>query len=104
MRILLFSGSHPRHLFVLAKLLKLGSSFRVVVMERESLMPSHPANITKHGIYNFRQHFEKWFEIESEAFGQLNHRSIYSGIEMHLCQSSRSQLPRDYQFCKKRTR
>jgi methionyl-tRNA formyltransferase len=86
MRVLLFSGSHSRHLFVLAKLLKLDASFRVVVMERESVMPSPPANIDKHDLKNFSRHFEKRFEIESGAFGELNHQAVYSGIETHVCQ------------------
>ena len=83
MRVLLFSGSHSRHLFVLAKLLKLDASFRVVVMERESVMPLPPESITKHDLANFSRHFEKRFEIETGAFGELNHHSVCQPHELN---------------------
>ncbi|NBQ04815.1 MAG: methionyl-tRNA formyltransferase, partial [Actinobacteria bacterium] len=88
MRVLLFSGSHSRHLFVLAQLLKLDAEFRVVVMQRESVMPKSPENIADRDRANFKRHFEKRFEIESASFGELSYESTYSGIETFLCDSN----------------
>ena len=101
MRVLLFSGSHSRHLFVLQKLLKLDATFRVVVMERESLLPSPPENISKHDLTNFSRHFEKRFEIESGAFGELTHQSVYSGIDKFVCQPHELNSKATVEFVKK---
>lgn len=101
MRVLLFSGSHSRHLFVLAKLLKLDASFRVVVMERESVMPLPPENITKHDLANFSRHFEKRFEIETGAFGELKHDSVYLGIDKYVCQPHELNSNATVEFVKK---
>lgn len=101
MRVLLFSGSHSRHLFVLQKLLKLDATFRVVVMERESLLPSLPENISKHDLTNFSRHFKKRFEIESGAFGELTHQSVYSGIDKFVCQPHELNSKATVEFVKK---
>lgn len=101
MRVLLFSGSHSRHLFVLQKLLKLDATFRVVVMERESLLPPPPENISKHDLTNFSRHFEKRFEIESGAFGELTHQSVYSGIDKFVCQPHELNSKATVEFVKK---
>lgn len=101
MRVLIFSGSHSRHLFVLEKLLKLNASFQVVVMERESVMPLPPENITKHDRDNFLRHFKSRFEIETEAFGELSHQAIYSGIKKIVCQPHELNSKATVEFVKK---
>lgn len=85
MRVLLFSGSHSRHLFVLSKLLQLDADFRVVVMERESVMPEPPSNIGKHDRANFDLHFKNRLQVESAAFGELSFASTFSRTDMFVC-------------------
>lgn len=101
MRVLLFSGSHSRHLFVLAQLLKLDAEFRVVVMQRESVMPKSPENIADRDRANFKRHFEKRFEIESASFGELNYESTYSGIEKFVCDSNTLNSKETVEFVRK---
>ena len=85
MRVLLFSGSHSRHLFVLSKLLQLDADFRVVVMERESVMPEPPTNIATRDRANFDLHFNNRLQVETAAFGELSFRTTFSEIDMFIC-------------------
>lgn len=85
MRVLLFSGSHSRHLFVMSKLLQLDADFRVVVMERESVMPELPGNIGDHDRANFDLHFKNRLQVETAAFGELSFGDTFSGTEMFVC-------------------
>ncbi len=103
MRILLFSGSHSRHLFVLSKLLQLDADFRVVVMERESVMPEIPKNIASRDRSNFDLHFKNRLETESAAFGELTFRSTYSGIDMTVCNSKTLNSKETVDFVKRET-
>jgi hypothetical protein len=70
-------------------------------MERESLLPSPPENISKHDLTNFSRHFEKRFEIESGAFGELTHQSVYSGIDKFVCQPHELNSKATVEFVKK---
>ena len=88
MRVLIFSGSHSRHLFVLSKLLNLDAEFRVVIMERESVMPSAPKGIASRDLKNFNEHFERRLEIETATFGSLNYDEVYSKFERHVTTST----------------
>ena len=103
MRVLLFSGSHSRHLFVLSKLLQLDADFRVVVMERESVMPEIPENIASRDRLNFDLHFKNRFKTESAVFGELSFRSTYSGIDMTVCNSKTLNSKETVDFVKRET-
>ena len=63
MRIILFSGSHPRHLFVNREILKYFDNALVVVMEREHLLPNPPQDLLQHDKALFRRHFENFRKI-----------------------------------------
>ncbi len=103
MRVLLFSGSHSRHLFVLSKLLQLDADFRVVVMERESVMPEPPKNIAHRDRANFDMHFKNRLETESAAFGELTFQSTYSGLDMLVCNSKTLNAKETVDFVKRET-
>ena len=47
MKILLISGSHPRHLYVHQKILSCYKDCSAIVMKRESVLPEPPSNITE---------------------------------------------------------
>ena len=48
MKLILFSGDHPRHLFVNKEVIKYFDNILVIVMQREELLPEPPKNICKH--------------------------------------------------------
>lgn len=87
MRVLLFSGSHSRHLHVMSQLLKLDASFRAVVMEREAVLPSAPDGIEKRDRVNFEKHFATRLEVETQTFGDLKYESVFDGVETLVCKS-----------------
>ena len=58
MRVLIFTGSHPRHTFVHQEVLNSGAECAAVVMERESLIPQPPENIDDRDVRNFIRHFK----------------------------------------------
>ena len=45
MKLLLFSGTHSRHLFVNREVLKYFDEALIIVMERESVLPQAPNNL-----------------------------------------------------------
>ena len=48
MKLLLFSGTHSRHLFVNREILKYFDEALIIVMERESVLPQTPNNLCTH--------------------------------------------------------
>ena len=94
MKLVLFSGTHPRHLFVNREVLKYFDDILVIVMEREHLLPSPPPGISKKEELLFRFHFENRFKIEEEAYGDLNYSDIFSKFKTIFVESN--QLNSDY--------
>ena len=45
MRLILFSGSHPRHLFLNQRVLDFFEEILVIVMQREELIPPPPKDL-----------------------------------------------------------
>ncbi|MDA3017119.1 MAG: formyltransferase family protein [Actinomycetota bacterium] len=88
---------------MLSKLLQLDADFRVVVMERESVMPEIPKNIASRDRSNFDLHFKNRLETESAAFGELTFRSTYSGIDMTVCNSKTLNSKETVDFVKRET-
>ena len=48
MKLILFSGDHPRHLFVNKEVLKFFDEIFVVVMQREELLRVPPSELNDH--------------------------------------------------------
>ena len=59
MKLVLFSGDHPRHLFVNRELLKHFDETLVIVMQREEVLPKPPDDLSEHDKRLFEIHFKK---------------------------------------------
>ena len=65
MKLLLFSGTHSRHLFVNREILKYFDEALIIVMERECL-PQAPNNLCTHDKNLFEIHFKNRNLVELE--------------------------------------
>jgi len=77
MKILLLSGSHPRHEFMLREIISLYTDiqFKIIVMQRENINPTYPArdlSPSKLQKSIFKHHFDLRYKLESANFGQNN--------------------------------
>jgi len=86
-KVLLFSGSHPRHTFIHQAILDLNIECAAVVMEREDLIPKPPSNISQKDRDNFIRHFQERDAIESSVFGRSNAREVFKDITTLYCNS-----------------
>lgn len=68
MRILLLTGSHPRHLFVVNELVKTGFIAAHVIEKREEFVPQPPPNLEEVDRTNFIRHFKDRDEAEQKHF------------------------------------
>ncbi len=83
MRVLAIIGSQPRHFHVLRSLLGANLDLRVVVMQRESLIPVVPDGTSGNDSRNFSHHFATRAEIELQTFGTIESTSVLQNVE-HL--------------------
>jgi len=67
-RVLLLTGSHPRHLYVVNKLAELGIVAAHVMEVREAFVPQPPANLEEIDRLNFIRHFADRDEAEQRHF------------------------------------
>ena len=81
MKLLLFSGTHPRHLFINSEIIKHFDETFIVVMHREELIPPPPVNISPEDKVNFTRHFQNRYEKEKEAYGELSYESVFKSHE-----------------------
>lgn len=70
MKVVVVSGSHPRHLYVVNKLLETGFVAGVVLMKREEMILEVPEGIKGHTRELYIQHFNLRMEMESLYFGE----------------------------------
>lgn len=68
MKILLLTGSHPRHLYLVNKLAKLGIVAAQVIEKRGAFIPQTPANLEQVDRENFIRHFAERDEAEHRHF------------------------------------
>lgn len=81
MRLVLFSGDHPRHLFVNKKVLEFFDDVFVIVMEREYLLPEPPSHLDNHDKELFQMHFENRHLVESSVYGDLNSYVVFKNFK-----------------------
>ena len=77
MRILLFSGSHSRHVYVHQQLIKNFNIAGIVTMKRESQFPEPPLGLNNNDYKNFIRHFKERNEMETFTYGNLTN-NFYS--------------------------
>ena len=81
MKLLLFSGSHPRHLFVNQKVLEFFDEVMVIIMQREALIPEPPSDLSFEDRELFIKHFANRSKVEIEAYGNLEVKDIYKNTK-----------------------
>ncbi len=78
MKVLLFAGTHPRHLFFHKAIVNSGVDYFAIVMERENLIPITPKNILETDKKNYLRHFKERKEIENKNFGNLKIKDVFN--------------------------
>ena len=101
-KILIFSGDHPRHLYINSTFLKFKDlEFKGIVMKRESMIPK----IDKKNSYldnkNLKKHFLTRNNHEKKNFGNLNYKKIFKDIDYVECTSKTLNSKKIYNFIKK---
>ena len=101
-KILIFSGDHPRHLYINSTFLKFKDlEFKGIVMKRESMIPK----IDKKNSYldnkNLKKHFLTRNNNEKKNFGNLNYKKIFKDIDYVECTSKTLNSKKIYNFIKK---
>ena len=82
MKIILISGTHPRHLYVHQAIIDSGVECIAVVMERENLIPEPPKNLNQIDKRNFIKHFEERFVIENQIYGNISYKEVFKNIKI----------------------
>ena len=77
MKLILFSGSHPRHLYVNRNLPNYFDEVLVIVMQREELLPKLPALLNQRDKKLFVDHFENRNTVETRTYGDLNAEQVF---------------------------
>lgn len=86
MKIILFSGSHPRHLFIHRAIIDSGMDYRVVVMHREELIPAPPAGLDPRDRDNFIRHFADRARVEERYYGTFRPEQVYDPARARFIQ------------------
>lgn len=81
MKLILFTGNHPRHLFVNREILKYFDEALVIVMAREELIPIPPTDLTLSDKKLFSRHFGNRNIVETRTYGELNPEEIFAQTE-----------------------
>jgi len=101
MRVLIFSGSHPRHTFVHQEVLNSGAECAAVVMERESLIPQPPENINSLDVQNFIRHFNERDIVERSIFGNKIPQEVFINVPTFYCNPEMLNSKETINFVKK---
>ena len=82
MKLVLFSGTHSRHLFVNKEVVKYFDDVLVIVMEREDLLPEPPKGLAQRDEELFRQHFMNRKIVEDATYGELRASEVFAKSEI----------------------
>lgn len=85
MRVLLFSGTHPRHLYIHETLLRNVDVCGFVCMQREDVIPVVPEGTSDHDAANFARHFRDRKTAEEKYFGDRDPKKVFSDKPVHYC-------------------
>ena len=77
MKLILFSGDHPRHLFINRELLKHFDETLVIIMQREEVLPVPPNDLSVHDKQLFKIHFKNRKKIEDQTYGDLSAKQVF---------------------------
>lgn len=77
MRLVIVSGSHPRHLYVAKQIMETGLVAGMVLMKREKMVDEIPEYLSGHLRELYDYHFKLRAEMENKYFGTID-QSIFS--------------------------
>ena len=98
MKILIISGSHPRHLYVHKAILETEHECAAIIMERENLLPVAPDGISKEDKKLFELHFHERHTIESKHFGNITPKDLFAKTTSYYCYPSGLNSQRSAEF------
>lgn len=81
MRLILFSGTHSRHLFIMSEVLKHCDEVLSIIMEREEVIPSVPKSLNNHDKLLFEKHFANRKRIEDKNYGDLHFEKVFENCK-----------------------
>ncbi|OAS14497.1 methionyl-tRNA formyltransferase [Paenibacillus oryzisoli] len=84
MKVVLFTGSHPRHLFVAETLLRHGFLSGVVLEKREDFMPTPSSGLMEIDRMNFIRHFADRDAAETRYFGHSRQLAMEPDAMLHV--------------------
>ena len=85
MRLFLFSGNHPRHLYIHRALVEQFEVCGVVSMKREPLILEPPHQIDEHDRELFVRHFQERFEVENKTYGDTTPEVVFRDVPTRFC-------------------
>lgn len=71
MKVLLLTGSHPRHYYIVNKLKERGLVAAHLIEQREEFVPQPPENLQEQDKANFIRHFSEREVAEAKHFGEV---------------------------------
>ena len=101
MKVLLFSGTHPRHLYVHRAILGAFEVCGVVCMRREEMLPQPPPGTSAHDAENFQRHFADRLAAEQKYFGEPVAEKIFSQVPVLRCDKQTINTAEVAEFVKK---
>lgn len=89
-KILIFSGNHPRHIFINKTFLEYDFDVSLVLMKRENLIPNYENNINNVDDLNIKRHFNERYIKEKSFFGIFESndeiKNIYNNCNVLECE------------------
>lgn len=70
MKVVIVTGSHPRHLYVVNRIVDTGLVCGIILMKREKMVDDTPDILKGHIKDLYEHHFNLRLELENEYFGQ----------------------------------
>ena len=80
MKVLLMTGSHPRHIYVAKKLQDNGFLDGILIEKRENFVPKPPNDLPAIDRNNFIRHFEAREKAEEKFFGNKSLEDLHMNI------------------------
>lgn len=80
MNIVVICGSHPRHIYVLNRLIETGLVVGIVLMKRESMIEPPLHNLSAHMKYLYERHFNLRAKMENSYFGNGDFSKISRSV------------------------
>lgn len=77
MKVVIFSGTHSRHLFVNKEIINHFDEVLVVIMQRENALPKFNNKLSKIDQKLFKKHFRNRQIKENKSFGKLDYKKVF---------------------------